>query len=162
MKYIFLQFTWKNWNSCSHNFWGFPFHPIHPVILALRKPLFLLYFLTDSNSCSPFFSHQYSLLKITFLCHTWVPLIHNAVPRIIQTGKLSLCCRDRLTFFFFFLFKSRCLLRHRLLITTNKQQCDIQKLIFLQILFNPFPIKAKKSLQVGILEEVRNQSFPLR
>lgn len=91
-------------------------------------------------SCSPFFSHQYSLLKITLLCHTWVPLIHNTAPRIPADREIFSVLKRYIGVS----FKSRCALTHRQLSTTNKQQHDIQKLLFLKILFKSFPTKAKK------------------
>lgn len=148
--FAFLQFTLEHWNSCSHQFWCFPFHLLHPAILALLKSHFLLYFLTDSNSCFPFSSHQCSLLKKTFLCHTWAPLSHNTAPRIPANREIFSLLQRYIDFGFF--LKSRCLLRnsHLYLPATNKQQCGIQKILFLKILFNPFLTK-EKSLQVGVL-----------
>lgn len=137
LKYIFLQFTWNNSKSCSHQFWGFPFHLLHPLL----KSLFLLYFLTDSIPVLPFSPTRIPHWKWQFSVPPgllWSTILH---PEFLQTGKLSLCFRDTL----FCFFRSRCLLRHRHLSTTNKQQCDFQKLLFLKKLYKPFPTKAKMS-----------------
>lgn len=58
-----------------------------------------------------------------------------------------------------FFLKSRCLLRnsHLYLSATNKQQCGIQKLIFLKILFNPFPTKEKKSPSGSLVRSQKSE-----